>query len=397
MTPSIPEAEREPDRLAGFDFARHNEDAKRAWEAFDAGKPTRTPITLGANVRFVLLDPARNDGWPDFQSYSEDPDLMFETQLRFQRWCKFNLLQDAELGLPEKWTAYVDFENYYEAAWMGCPVYYPPGQVPDTRPAYADFPERVMENDLSDPFGGFMGKVLEYYERFVERAKETEYCGRPVGATPPWQGIGSDGLMTLACSVFGPEFVCLAMLDEPERLQKLLAFLTDAIIAKISAWRKRFGIPVPQDGFGIADDSIALISTDQLREHILPHLKRIYDAFGTPKGRSIHLCGDATRHFTTLRDELGISSFDTGFPVDFAWLRKEVGPEVRIWGGPHVELLRMATPQEVRDEVRRIMTSGILEGGMFVLREGNNLAPRTPLENIEAMYHAGREFGRTAE
>jgi uroporphyrinogen-III decarboxylase len=67
---------------------------------------------------------------------------------------------------------------------------------------------------------------------------------------------------------------------------------------------------------------------------------------------------------------------------------------VRILGGPHVELLMHATPAQVRDEVRRIMESGILDGGLFVLREGNNLAPRTPLDNCDALYHAGREFGK---
>ena len=52
-----------------------------------------------------------------------------------------------------------------------------------------------------------------------------------------------------------------------------------------------------------------------------------------------------------------------------------------------------ANPAAVREEVRRILTSGVLAGGRFVLREGNNLAPHTPLENTEAMYRAGREFG----
>lgn len=34
-----------------------------------------------------------------------------------------------------------------------------------------------------------------------------------------------------------------------------------------------------------------------------------------------------------------------------------------------------------------------MEGGRFVLREGNNLAPCTPVENVEAMYGAGKIFG----
>jgi uroporphyrinogen-III decarboxylase len=95
-----------------------------------------------------------------------------------------------------------------------------------------------------------------------------------------------------------------------------------------------------------------------------------------------------------MRDELNVQSFDTGFPVDHGWLREELGPDVRIQGGPHVELLRTGTPAQIREETRRILQSGVMEGGKFVLREGNNLAPGTPEENVAAMYAACREFGR---
>jgi len=35
-----------------------------------------------------------------------------------------------------------------------------------------------------------------------------------------------------------------------------------------------------------------------------------------------------------------------------------------------------------------------MEGGRFILREANNLAPCTPVENVVAFYQAGKEFGR---
>jgi len=200
--------------------------------------------------------------------------------------------------------------------------------------------------------------------------------------------------MTVACNLFGAEFVCETMADEPERLHRLLDFITEATIRRLTAWRKLAGIPIPQDGFGFADDSIALISTAMYREHLLPYHRCLCEAFGTSAPRGVHLCGDSTRHFRTLRDELNIRSFDTGFPVDFGALRRELGPDVRIQGGPHVHFLMQATPGEVREEVRRILQSGVLDGGFFVLREGNNLAPGTPLENTGAMYHAGLEFGK---
>jgi uroporphyrinogen-III decarboxylase len=86
-------------------------------------------------------------------------------------------------------------------------------------------------------------------------------------------------------------------------------------------------------------------------------------------------------------------SFDTGYPVDFKWLRGSVGPDVQIYGGPSVPFLECATPDEVTDEVERILCSGIMEGGRFVLREGNNLGPGVSLENAWAMYDAGKKFG----
>jgi len=380
------------DRLAGLDFARHNEEVVRVFETYSERNPIRVPIIVGTNTRYFMFHPDANDFGMDFKRFSEDPSAMFDSQLRFARWSRFNILQDAELGLPKQWWVGVDFQNYYEAAWFGCPIEYINDQVPDTHPVFEDCPERVMENGIPDPFGGLFGRGLEYYEQMSEKAINGEYLGRPIRVGMP--GGGSDGPMTVACNLFGPVFVCSAMIEEPERLQRLLTFITDATIERMRAWRTKSGIPVPQDSFGMADDSIALISTEMYCEQILPHHKRLYDTFGTEKDRSIHLCGNASRHFPTLIRELGIAGFDTGFPIDFAAVRKAVGPNVKINGGPHVELLRSATPEAVYEESRRILQSGILEGKMFLLREGNNLAPGTPLENIEAMVRAGLDFGR---
>jgi uroporphyrinogen-III decarboxylase len=252
-----------------------------------------------------------------------------------------------------------------------------------------------MEKGIPDPFSGLLARGRDYWEHFKARAAKETYFGLPIQVGVPM--CGTDGPLTVACNLFSAEFVCEAMADDPERLDRLMDFVTDAIILRMKAWRKLADIPVPQEqGFGFADDSIAMISTAMYREHVLPYHRRLVDALSGPGPRGIHLCGDSTRHFRTLRDELNIQTFDTGFPIDFAALRRDLGPKVHIQGGPHVHFLMQATPAEVREEVRRILQSGILEGGFFVLREGNNLAPGTPLENTETLYHAGREFGQLA-
>jgi hypothetical protein len=381
------------DLLADMDFAAHNAEVADLWRGYWEGTPSRTPVIFGIGTRFFLKEPGANPDGVTFQEYSEDPDLMFRTQLGFQRWFRHNVDQDAELGAPSAWPVYVDFQNYFEAAWFGCPVAFRSGEVPDATPAFAYRPEDLLDRGIPDPFGGLMGRAIEYHERFCELAAAEPYLGIPVQPPTYACGMGSDGPFTVGCSLFGPDVLCTLLAAEPDRFHGLMDFLTTAIGDRMEAWRARFGVPVPQDSFGMADDSIALISTRMYREHVLPYHRRLYDRFGTDKMRSIHLCGDATRHFVTLRDELGIQSFDTGFPVDFAALRAQLGPGIRIQGGPHVALLRHGTPADVEAEVRRIMQSGVREGGLFVLREGNNMAPETPLANLEAMVRTGRAMG----
>jgi uroporphyrinogen-III decarboxylase len=148
----------------------------------------------------------------------------------------------------------------------------------------------------------------------------------------------------------------------------------------------------------LADDSIQLISPRQYREVVMPAHALWYDEMSLARPedrrRSMHLCGDATRHFKTLRDELGVDSFDTGFPVDHGALRKELGPDVEILGGPNVDVLLRRTPNECAEATRAILQSGVTEGGRFVLREGNNLPPRCPQENLRAVYKTCLAHGR---
>lgn len=383
---------RSTDRLQrDFDFAAHNAEQRAVWDAYHQRKPIRVPMILGTNTRYFMFNAGANPNGLTFKQYTEDPDVMFDAQLEFKRWSRFNLLQDAELGLPERWEIGIDFQNYYEAGWFGCPIEYMDDQVPDTHPVFADDPEAVMKNGLPDPFGGLFARAREYYEHFKARAERETYYDRPIRIGP--FGLGTDGPFTVACNLFGPEFVCSAMVEDPDRLQALLGFITEANIARVRAWRELQGLPEKVNG-GIADDSIALIGTEMYIEHVLPHHQRYMDALFTDKERGIHLCGDATRHFTTLRDRLGMQSFDTGFPIDFARMRQELGEDVNFNGGPHVELLLCASPAKVRQETVRILQTGIMAGGRFVLREGNNLAPYTPVENTDAMYEACRAIGK---
>jgi len=386
------------------DFAAHNEEVKEVWDAYRAGKPIRVPMILGVNPRYTTFDHPANPRGLTFEQWWSDPQLMLERHLEHQAWCAFNLPQDAKMGLPEQWTVGVDFQNVYEAAALGCPIQYCDNQVPDTRPILSDADCQSAKTrglailgTVPDPFESpFWRKVWAFHDYFVEREKEGfEWRGRPVKAGG-LSGLGTDGPFTGACNIRGASEFCIDLLEDPGFADDLLAYLTEATIFRIKAFRTRLGLPLTEKGFGYADDSIALLSTEMVVERVLPHHRRLVDAFATEGPNSIHLCGNATRHFPMLKRELNIKSFDTGFPVDFDALRRDLGEDVEILGGPSVPFLSAASPLETYEETKRILQSGIMAGGRFVLREGNNLAPEIPVANVQAMFDAVRAYGRFA-
>jgi len=380
-----------------LDYAEHNADVRAVWDAYRRRQPTRVPVTLGINSRYTMFDPQVNRRGTTFEQYMSDPQVMLERQLEHQEWIRCNMPQDAEMGLPtDGWNVSVDFQNVYEAAWLGCPLRFYRDQVPDTEPLLRDDLRKNMlfDQGIPDPFtGGLMRRNWDFYGHFARKQAEGwTYRGLPIKSASPC-ACGTDGPLTVACNLRGATEFMTDLLDDTPYALKLLDFVTAAAIARIQAYRKRLGQPLKPKSFGYADDSIQLISAQMYKDLILPFHRRLIDELSEGETVGIHLCGDATRHFRFLRDTLSVQSFDTGFPVDFAWVREQVGPDVEILGGPRVAFLLAATPAEVRAEAQRILSSGIMRGGRFVLREGNNLPPGVPVENMWALYQAAKEFG----
>jgi len=380
------------------DYDAHNAEVLEVWAAYRNGNPIRVPMVLGINSRFTMFNPAANSKAISFERYLSDPQVMLERQLENSEWLRLNVPQDAEMGLPKHgWDMHVDFQNTYEAGWLGSELRFYADQVPDTEPILSNDATKtaLFDKGIPDPFsGGLMQRNWEFYDYFqAQNAYCYTYRGLPIAAVSPAL-LGTDGPMTVACNLRGATEFLTDLLAEPEYALKLLDFVTEAAIQRITAYRKRLGQPLKTPGWGFADDSIQLISTDLYQEMIFPFHKRLVDTFSEGGPNSIHLCGDATRHFPYLRDHLNMQSFDTGFPVDFTRLRDELGPQVEVYGGPSVPFLMAASPEETAAETRRVLDSGIRNGQRFVLREGNNLAPEIPLENVWAMYETNRQYGK---
>ncbi len=378
-----------------MDFTRHNEEQAAVWAAFNAGAPMRVPMTIACNPRMILLDPELNPKRITFEEAFTNPAVMFEVDLLFAYWFRHAVPCDIERGVPDQWAICPNFQNVGDAAWLGAPLHYFDDGVPDTRPILTDNNKRLLfDRGIPDPFANLMGTARDFLEYYRERAEKTIYHDRPVNVVNSSPGLGFDGPMTLACNLRGATEFCLDLYEDPDYAQELLAFLVEAVTQRQRAWRDYFGYPRERGGIWFADDSIALLSCEAYRELILPHHKTYLFTDRAPEAPlTVHLCGDASRHFVTIRDELGATRFDTGFPFDHGAMRAALGPGIVIEGGPHVDLLLHGTPEAVGAETRRILRSGVTEGGKFILKEANNLAPRTPMANLQAMYDACRTEG----
>jgi uroporphyrinogen-III decarboxylase len=373
------------------DFSAHNAEVQRIWAAYRTGRPERVPVTFSLVSRMILLDPKLNQhGWTARQIF-EDPQAMWDLDLAFQRWVRFEVPQDAEMGLPEAWNMSVTLWNCYEAGWFGCEVVFPEGELPDTRPIFEERKERLYETPMPDPLtGNLMGRALEFHQLLVERASREEFLGRPVRVNG--LPLGTDGPFTVACNLRGATEACTDLIEDEPYFHDLMTFVTDGIIARMKAWKRYAGLPEAGIAW-FADDSIQMLSVETYRRCVLPYHRKVLAAFNLETLPAIHLCGRAQHLFRTLVDELGVRSFEVGFPTDLGRARAELGEDVELIGNVHPMLLCDGPPDRIRSAVREVCASGVGQGGRFILREGNNCAPCTPRAHFAAMYQAGKEFG----
>ena len=372
-----------------------DDDKAALWEAFHAGNPTRVPVLYGVNNRVALLDTRISCGELTYELVFQHPEYLLKAQLLFDYVCRmrYNRFCDSPMQLPDVWRIPIHFQNVYEAWYFGCPVNFASGQVPDSTPVYAgDQREAVFDIDITRPLDRPPFKTaVDFYNYLQGYAADKTFLDRPIEILPP--GFGTDGPLTVAMNIRGND-ILTDLITAPEYAHRLFRFIMDAALLRRKAFLNYFEMPDGGDA-GLADDSIAMLGIKQYREHILPHHRYYYESINPEGGkRSMHLCGDATRHFPILHEELGVATFDTGFPVDSGRLRRELGTDVAIMGGVEVATLVNGTPDQVYARSKEILTSGIMEGGRFVFREGNNLPPNVPWCNLASMYQAAFDFGQ---
>lgn len=122
------------------------------------------------------------------------------------------------------------------------------------------------------------------------------------------------------------------------------------------------------------------------REFIKPRLKRMYDRV-KEKGMYVaqHSCGDISEVFPDLI-ELGLDIYNTFQPeiYDVAEMKRLYGDKITFYGGISTQrLLPNGTPEEVKNEMRRLMDILGRDGG-YIAAPTHSMPNDIPTENILA-------------
>lgn len=180
---------------------------------------------------------------------------------------------------------------------------------------------------------------------------------------------------------------------------KLLRVITDIQKERV----KNFLIEVGEflQIFKVSDDLCGqlnpLISPKMYREMIQPYHLEYFDHIKqyTSAKLALHCCGNFRPLLRDLIDS-GVEIIHTlqqSCPdMDPRGLKKEFGSEVVFWGGMDVQnLIPIATPQQVKDQVERMIDIMSPEGG-YIFGPSHNFQADVPPENIVTMYETGLSY-----
>src|SRR3989339_410870 len=233
------------------------------------------------------------------------------------------------------------------------------------------------------------------YEHTYDAAQVLREKGFAVVAQPD-----IDGVFELSCWLCGFERMLMDIVADLD--------FVHALFEKITQLQEKFAlnyysacgslVDMTQFGDDLAMQTGPFFSLEMYRELIVPYQKRYMDAVKKRTQAAIfhHCCGSVYQLIPGLM-EAGVQVLNpvqiSAADMDPARLKKEFGKQITFHGGIDVQkVLPYKKPQEVRDEVKRILDI-MAPGGGYILAPSHNIQDDVPPENIVAMYEAALEFG----
>jgi len=341
----------------------------------------RVPVIFGVATRYLLH--ARGVGFLEFAS---DPVTMMRHQLLNYQWQLEHIPGDWIMGPGVAVSP--DFQQGAQAGNFEVEVAWrddvPPAVIP---PLQSE--DDVMALSLPPLNGGMYGRAVRWREQMIEALDrfEVTFNGEPVKVSVGLPVPGGPWARALSLA---QENVLYWMAAAPQVAHRLMDLCAESYLACDIHSRTTTGRRMVSAGFGC--DGGEMLSPASFDTFLTPYHQRLYEHFGGE--RSIHMCGRIDHLLDVLVDRWQIDAL-TGFgwSTDKHLLAEKLGGKVKLHGGVSCQVLERGTPGEVREAALEALSILAPKGG-YMLCDGYNVAPGTPIENLQAMVDAAVEYGR---
>ncbi|MGE5222289.1 MAG: uroporphyrinogen decarboxylase family protein [Omnitrophica WOR_2 bacterium] len=350
----------------------------------------RVAVIPAINYRYLL--PAIG---VSFKDYFNDPETMLRSQILGQKWLMEHIRTDA-YSITGAWTgAWTDFQNTTDSSALGCIIDFPPDDIPIVRQegwVNSDADLRKLEK-MDIVRNGLNGRQVEYRRAMIAVAEKypVRFQGGPVfypGSEPSLTNT-SMGPYTMAGDLMGPTQLFAASLERPDFVRELLEIVTGKMITWLDfCWEE---MQLRHRDFAWTDDLAVSLSPKVYREIVLPYEKKL--RFHFDGWASMHMCGRSDHLLSIFADELKIHELQGfGWQVNLDKIGEIMGGRVVLIGNVSPLTIAAGTPAEVKEATRRVIEKLARYKGL-IIQDGNNIAPGSPTENINAMMEAAAEYG----
>jgi hypothetical protein len=186
--------------------------------------------------------------------------------------------------------------SYGHIICLGAPVTYPEDSEPNVKPFLSSIDEGIELLESKKDIDYSEHPLFQHYYELCNYLKE-QFPDQDVR----FSGFGGQGPLTSAVLMRGLDFI-YDVYDEPEKVKKFLALLTDSIISFYRFNNRVNGLPeINLGGAGLADDFASLISPDLWPEFVIPYWNQYYEGLTTGK-RSLHCENLSPSHLKYLKD-----------------------------------------------------------------------------------------------
>ena len=237
----------------------------------------------------------------------------------------------------------------------------------------------MVEEKVPDPeTDGLMAIALNYRERMNPLLAERNMSPR-IAATR--------GPLCVASHLLGVTELLMASQIERDKCKKLLENTTELCIRWLKAQLERMEKPA---GIMVLDDVAGMFSPADVKEIVLPYLKRIFESF---PGK-IHIFHNDMPNANIYPDlaTTGIDVFNFSYECSIEKAREKVGPDVILMGNiPPLDVLARGSADQVRRATREVL-SKLPVCGPILVSAGGGVSPDTPTGNLKVMLEEVNEF-----